>query len=169
MLASSFLLAGLQNPAAQGAPAPYGASPATNGVSQLYSQFQNFFQASNGDGGVPPPQPSLFPGLFPPPPLPTATPSSLATVTSESNVLKAAAQMPNLVASLLRNRSGSLSRRYSAPDLQKLGTSAENSALNASAGISADANIVTKLEFCDSAAVTQPRDIPMPQRVSFSR
>ncbi|VDD81445.1 unnamed protein product [Mesocestoides corti] len=127
ILASSLILAGnsLMNnlqPTGSGQPHYVAGSQHSNGVSQLYSQFQNYFQTQN--------EASFFPGLFPSAGTVASSTGAPTPVQADGEV-KVSRQMPNLSASLLRSRSGSLSRRASAPDLQKLSSNGESSVATA--------------------------------------
>lgn len=125
MLASSILLAGLQN--SQNSSSTGTTSYPNPYTSQFYDQFQNFLQSAGQQSS------SLFSSLFQPtrPPPPNPAPpqvSSLQRHTSRSDDLKVKISGGGdgaLLSSVSRLRSGSLGRRYSAPDLQKLGFKAQ--------------------------------------------
>lgn len=121
LAASSLLLAG--NSLMNQSPETASTSTATNSTAaQLYSQFQNYYQLH--ENGLLPSS-SLI--LQPPPHLPpSVVPDATTTTRTAPKFEGFASQMPNLTASLLRSRSGSLSRRASEPDLQKLSGSEGN-------------------------------------------
>lgn len=96
-------------------------------VAQIYSQFQNYCNLSE-NGAARNPFLSQFiltqnlnsaPQAVPQPPPPLATTNTPPDGFSN--------QMPNLTASLIRSRSGSLSRRASEPNLQRFAPLPPNS------------------------------------------
>ncbi|VDO08690.1 unnamed protein product [Rodentolepis nana] len=109
ILASSILLARnsfLNHPSRSEAVIPN--SNSSTPVAQIYSQFQNYCNLSE-NGTRNPFLPPLFlqHNMSSNPPMGTTAPDTFPT------------QLPNLAASFLRSRSGSLSRRASESDLQK--------------------------------------------------
>ncbi|KAM3186463.1 hypothetical protein ACTXT7_004258 [Hymenolepis weldensis] len=109
ILASSLLLAGnsfLNH--SSGSEVTIPSSTTSTPAAQIYSQFQNYCNLSE-NGSRNPFLPSLLlqQNFNSNPPIVSTTPDGFST------------QMPNLAASLLRSRSGSLSRRASEPNLQK--------------------------------------------------
>lgn len=109
IIASSLLLAGnsfLNHSSGSEVTIPSGAT--STPAAQIYSQFQNYCNLSE-NGARNPFLPSLLlqQNFNSNPPIVSTAPDGFST------------QMPNLAASLLRSRSGSLSRRASEPNLQK--------------------------------------------------
>lgn len=109
ILASSLLLAGnsLLN-RSSGSETIATTTATSTPVAQIYSQFQNYCNLSeNGARNSFLPSMILQPSFASPPIVPTGGDGF-------------SIQMPNLTASLLRNRSSSLNRRASEPDLPKI-------------------------------------------------
>ena len=154
LAASSLLLAGnslmnrssetgvASNTTATTAAAAATTTSTSTSAAQLYSQFQNYYHLQEN---------GLFPSsslILPPPPLPPPTDAS----TKEGFT----SQMPNLAASLLRSRSGSLSRRASEPDLQKFAASEEDASNFRSAAAAAAAAAFAASATVNSNGVLHP-------------